>query len=106
MVISYNGPQYTSELYAEFAKEYQFSHVTSSPYFPRSNEGAERAVGMIKQMLKKCKDTYLALLTYCSTPLHIGYSPSELLMDRALRSSVPVTQEQRVQRLIDPETVW
>ena len=31
MVISDNGPQYTSDLYSSFARKCQFSHVTSSP---------------------------------------------------------------------------
>ena len=30
--------------FAEFAKEYGFNHVTSSPYFPQSNGQAERTV--------------------------------------------------------------
>ena len=55
-VISDNGPQYTSEHYSEFAKSYQFQHITSSPYYPQSNGEAERAVGTIKSLLKKCKD--------------------------------------------------
>ena len=40
VVISNNGPQYSSEAYSVFAKEYQFHHVTSSPLYPqeRRNE--------------------------------------------------------------------
>ena len=79
-----------AELYAEFAKKYQFHHITSSLYHPQGNGEAERAIGTIKNMLKKCDDPYLALLSYCSTPLPIGYSPSQLLMSRILHSSVPV----------------
>ena len=74
---------------------YQFNHVTSSPYFPQNNSEAECAVGTIKNLLKKEGDPYLALLAYCSTPLEIGYSPSQLLMNRALCATVPTTQEQR-----------
>ena len=104
-VVSDNGPQYTSEMYAEFAKSYQFEHVTSSPYYPKSNGEAERAVGTIKRMWEKCDDPYLALLAYRSTPLHIGYSPSELLMSRMLRSTVPTTRGQRFPRVLDQDTV-
>ena len=37
VVVSDNGPQYSSEAYAEFARHYQFEHVTSSPRYPQSN---------------------------------------------------------------------
>ena len=53
VVYSDNGPQFRSEAYKQFAAEYQFTHVTSSPYFPQSNREAERAVGTIKSLLKK-----------------------------------------------------
>jgi len=48
-----NGPQFSSDAYARFADDYQFKHITSSPYYPRSNGEAERAVGTIKSLLKK-----------------------------------------------------
>ena len=95
VVYSDNGPQFRSDVYRQFAINYQFNHVTSSPYFPQSNGEAERAVGTIKNLLKKEGDPYLALLAYHSTPLEIGYSPSQLLMNRALRTTVPTTREQR-----------
>lgn len=31
---------------------YQFTHITSSPYYPQSSRKAERAVGIVKQLLK------------------------------------------------------
>ncbi len=52
-VISDNDPRFSSQAYTEFAQEYDFKHLTSSPYFPRSNGKAERAVGTIKGLLKK-----------------------------------------------------
>ena len=95
VVYSDNGPQFRSDVYRQFAINYQFTHVTSSPYFSQNNGEAERAVGTIKNLLKKEGDPYLALLAYRSTPLEIGYSPSQLLMNRALRTTVPTTREQR-----------
>ena len=102
-VISDNGPQYTSETYSNFAKTYHFRHITSSPYYPRANGEAERAVGTIKRLLQKSEDPYLALLAYRTTPLQNGYTPSELLMSRQLRTTVPSTTSQRAPKLPDTE---
>ena len=95
VVISDNGPQFSTDSFRCFSEEYQFTHITSSPYHPRGNGEAEHAVGTIKNLLQKAKDPYLALLAYCSTPLHNGYSPSELLMNRKLRATVPITRHSR-----------
>lgn len=81
-VISDNGPQYSSLEYAHFAAEYGFIHTTSSPKYPQSNGEVERAVQIIKQLLRKNDDPHVALMIYLSTPLHNEYSPSELLMNQ------------------------
>ena len=101
VVISDNGPQFSAEAYEQFTKEYQFKHVTSSPYYPQSNGEAERAVGTVKCLLTKEQDPYLAILSYRSTPLQNGYSPSELLLNQRLRTTVPITREQRKPKVPD-----
>jgi len=42
---------------------------------------------------ENAEDPYLALGVYQATPLPCGYSPTELLMGRALRTTAPVSQE-------------
>ena len=37
-----NGPQFASREFKSFASEWSFEHVTSSPYFPQSNEVSRR----------------------------------------------------------------
>lgn len=73
-----------------FAKEYGFNHVMSSPRFPQSNGEAEAGVKIVKRILSKSDNFYRGLLAYNSTPRHNGYSPSELLMNRKLRTTLPM----------------
>ena len=90
IVISDNGPQYASESFQKFARNYGFIHATSSPRYAQANGESERAVRTVKELLKKNQDPYLALLSYRSTPLLNGLSPSELLMGRRLKTQLPV----------------
>ena len=93
VAVSDNGPQFASEVFTQFAKQYGFVHVTSSPRYPRSNGEAERAVRTMKDILKKNEDPYLALLSYRTSPLDNGLSPSQLLMGRQLRTQLPILSE-------------
>lgn len=93
VLISDNGPQFAAATFSKFAKEWGFTHLTSSPHYPQSNWEVERAVKTAKSLLNKSEDPYLALLSYRSTPLYNGYSPAELLMGRKLRSTLPLAPE-------------
>ena len=93
-LISYNGPQYSSALFAEFANEWKFTHLTSSPHHPESNGFAESMVKIVKQTLQRAKysgsDPHLALLSYRATSLDSKIaSPAELLYQRRLQSTLP-----------------
>ena len=52
-VISDNGPCYSSQEYAKFAKDWDFNHVTSSPRYPHSNGLSEKFVQTVKRILTK-----------------------------------------------------
>ena len=94
-----NGPQYVSQLFAEFTRDYSIHHITSSPRFPQSNGQAERTVQTVKHLLKQSSDPYLALLNYRATPLPwCNLSPAELSMGRHLRTLVPQTDELLIPR--------
>ena len=51
--MSDNGPEYASREFQEFAKTWEFKHVTSSPRYPRSNSLAEKTVQTVKKLLSK-----------------------------------------------------
>ena len=56
VVVSDNRPQYSCEAFKECASDFQFRHDTSSPYYPQGNVEAERALMIIKSLLKKNSD--------------------------------------------------
>lgn len=99
-IISDNGPQFASKEFYEFTKEYGFSHITSSPRYPKANGEAEHAVKTIKTMWSKSADPHKSLLSHRTTPLDNDFSLSELQMSRQLQSSLPT-----VGRNLLPESV-
>nr|XP_012234887.1 PREDICTED: uncharacterized protein LOC105679434 [Linepithema humile] len=81
------GTQFSAE-FKQFARDFDFKHITSSPKYSQSNGEVESAVKVAKMILKKCTDVSKGLLSYRSTPLHCGYSPAELMFSRKIRSLV------------------
>ncbi|KAK9701929.1 hypothetical protein QE152_g30274 [Popillia japonica] len=81
-----------------FANDWDFDLLTSSPQYPKSNGLAERAVGICKNIVRKClddnSDIYKALLEYRTSPLTgLNLSPAELLNNRLLRTILPISTE-------------
>jgi transposase InsO family protein len=66
------GPQFDSNEFKQFQKKWSFQHITSSPCYPQSNGGVERAVQSAKTLMKKAEeageDCYLSLLNQRNTP--------------------------------------
>ena len=60
ILMSDNGPQYSSHELAIFTKQYDFSHLTYSPHFPQSNDHAERIVQTVIKLLKSSGYPHLA----------------------------------------------
>ena len=73
ILISDNGPQFSSTLFQQFSKDYGFQHHTSSPYHPQSNRIAKKAVQTINNILRKVTEDkkvfYLAPLDLRNTPI-------------------------------------
>ncbi|XP_047990171.1 uncharacterized protein K02A2.6-like [Leguminivora glycinivorella] len=94
IVISDNGPEFSSSQFKQFSQQWCFEHITSSPCYSQSNGQVERNVQTVKNILKKTSvektDFRQALLEYLTTPITNQLaSPSELLNNRKFRGIVP-----------------
>ena len=94
VVISDNGPQFSSHLFMRFAKEWDFTHDPSSPKHAKSNGMAESAVKTVKSIFKEAhrnkEDPYLALMAHRSTPSsNDNKSPYEKLFSWPMRTLLP-----------------
>lgn len=101
-----NGPQYASKEFRQFSSKWGFTHSTSSPKFPQSNGLAERFVQTAKNLIRKCtrddSDIKMALLIQRNTPRSDALgSPSQRLMSRNTRSTVPMVEEQLKPRVVE-----
>lgn len=108
-VVSDNGPPFGSHEFNAFLENLQICHVTSSPYHPRSNGMAERAVQEAKKLLRRTstvQEFYCALLEWRNTPRDaVLKSPVQRLMSRQTRTLLPCATEQYTPVVVPPETV-
>ena len=82
-----------SDEFQELCKANGIVHLTGAPYHPATNGAAERLMHTFKQSLKKSdrapKDALQDFLrNYRRTPLSTGYSPSECLNGRQIRTKI------------------
>ena len=92
-IVSDNATCFTSEEFQTYCKERNIIHLTGAPYHPSTNGAAERLVQTFKQALRKSsksprKALQEFLMQYRRTPTANGYSPSELLNGRQLRTLI------------------
>jgi hypothetical protein len=93
ILVSDNGPCFTSSEFSQFLEKNGVRHITSAPYHPATNGLAERAVQTVKSGIKKVTGASLEeridkfLFHYRITPqTTTGVAPCELLNKRLLRS--------------------
>lgn len=98
-VVTDNGPQFLSSVFAAFLKERGISHMRSTVYFPQCNGAVERWNRVLKecilsaeQMGKPWKHAVTEFLqSYRATPHSTtAVSPSELLHHRKMRTKLNV----------------
>lgn len=97
-IVSDGGPQYSSEEFKAFVREWGIIHHITSPNHPSSNGKAEAGVKMIKNMMIKSLesggDQNLALLELRNTPRQdTGLSPSEMLFGRKTMTMLPTKRQ-------------
>ena len=90
-MVSDNGPQFDSDEFRRFAREWEFDHLTSRPGHAQSNGLAESAVKTVKSLIRKAhedrKDPWLALLDHRDPPTKgIRSSPVQRLMSHRTRT--------------------
>ena len=97
-VFSDNGPQFDSDEFRRFARDWEFNHVTSSPGHSQSNSMAESAVTSVKKLIKKANkdgtDPWLAILDHRNTPSEgMKSSPAQGLMSRRTGTLLPTSEK-------------
>ena len=105
-----NGPQFASHSFREFANEWRFAHVTTSPYHHRANGMVERANQTVRHMLEKAGGdrikTYYALLNFRNTPkTPESGSPAQRLFGRRTATKLPASEKLLKPSIVDPVRV-
>ena len=93
------GPQFTSDAFQRFLRDWGVEHRLSSVEYPQSNGRAEVGVKSAKRIIRNnaspkgsldTDNAARAILQYRNTPLpDLGLSPAQLLLHRQLRDSIP-----------------
>ncbi|XP_046812674.1 uncharacterized protein K02A2.6-like [Lucilia cuprina] len=109
ILVSDNGPPFSSSCFKTFCNDWGIEFVTSSPYLARSNGLAERTIQTVKNILYKCQysgsDPYIAFLQYRTTPKNNLPSPSEILMSRKLRTKMPTHSDDLKPKILDSKNL-
>ena len=92
-LVTDNASAFQSEEFQLWCQSRGIVHLTGAPYHPATNGSAERLVQTFKQALKKSslpprKALQEFLMQFRRTPNSTGYSPSELLNSRQIRTQI------------------
>lgn len=94
-VCSDNGTNFYCKEFRDFAREWEFEHVTSAPHHQQANGKAEATVKIAKRLIKKCnesgKDLWFCLLHWRNTPKLNQSSPVQRIFSRRTRTAIPTS---------------
>lgn len=103
-VVSDNGPQFNSKEFADFARTWDFKHLTSSPGHSKAESGVKTAKRILRKSIKAGTDPSLAILDYRNTPTQgMTSSPAQRLMSRRTKTLLPTTHSLFLPKNIDLE---
>ena len=89
-LIADNMP-YNSREMRKYATQYGIHIITTSPTYSQANGLAEKAVHIVKNLLRKECNLNEGLMEYRNTPIsNFPYSPNQMLFSRQIRTKVPV----------------
>lgn len=96
VLMSDNGPQFTSVEFALFAKKSDFEHATSSPHYLQSDGKADNAVKTMKRSFTKCRESgqseFFTLMDWRNTATEeVGTSPAQRFLGRRCKTLLPIT---------------
>lgn len=112
VVVSDNGPQFTSSEFKSFLERNAIRQVLIAPRRPAANGQAERTVQTVKDSLRRIiqgswrkRLANFLLQQHCTPTTTTGTSPAELLMGRRVRTILDslhpdLTEERRVKQEI------
>ena len=98
VIRSDNGPPFSSEEIRQFMQENDIEHKRITPLWPQANSEAENFMKPVTKAIRSArvegrewkKDLYQFLLNYRATPHSTtGFTPSELLFNRKIRTKLP-----------------
>lgn len=110
VLVSDNGPQFSSDEFQIFMRKNGIKHKTSAPFKPSSNGQAERYVHTIKQSLRAMQNyegsiqqkLSTFLLQYRKAPnATTNYSPAMLFLKRDVRTRIDLLLPQLKSRIQD-----
>ena len=96
ILVSDNGPQFSSDAFRKFSSDWAFTHETIFPGNSQANGAVEAAVKIMKRLMRKCKaseeDLLLGLLNLRNTPTEgLNTSLAQRLLGLCTKSMVPTT---------------
>ncbi|XP_033127415.1 uncharacterized protein K02A2.6-like [Anneissia japonica] len=93
-IFSDNGPQFASQQYKQFCKDWKIVHKTSSTHYPRLNGFVKRMIQTIKSTITEVQHVWFRPrhgIVSARNPIYAKLpSPGELLYRRRLQTNLPV----------------
>ena len=108
VVVSDNGPQWIAQTFKDFCARNNVRHVTTTPYHPRTNGLAERAVRTFKERFassrREGEDSHTRLCRFlmsyrAAVQRTTGRTPAELMTGRQLRTKLTLLKPDLASRV-------